>query len=179
MLATSATLAGLPISDRLDDVLAGQEERARYLHPRVGADILSRLPDDDYITHPYSRILAVADRYERLTAASPHGYGLTPDQAVIQLLRDVPSLLDETFTRLLVRALGVFPIGCLVRMSDHSVGVVCAPGVRPMMPRVRIVYDASGLEVSPAREIDTQDADVTIVEIIAPENLAVTVSDHL
>ncbi|MGB4592605.1 MAG: HD domain-containing phosphohydrolase [Coriobacteriia bacterium] len=182
-----------------------QAERGRVLHPRVGAEILSRLPEQDrtpmlvayehhmgadtesgypereagYFAHPYSRMVGIADRYDRLTGTRPDGYGLTPDQAIQQLLKDTPDLLDETLTKMFIKALGVFPIGCLVRLTDHSVGVVCAPGPEPMHPRVRLIYDAGGMELDPPLEMDTSGSEVTIVEIVAPENLALTVSDHL
>lgn len=181
-----------------------QAEQARYLHPKVGADILSRLPEQDrtpmlvayehhmapggagyperedgYVTHPYSRMVAIADRYDRLTTARPDGFALTPDQAVIQLLRDTAQLLDQTLTRLFVKSLGVFPVGCVVRLSGQSVGVVCARGDDALHPRVRLMYDADGLALEPPREMDTAQADVSIVEIVDPESLAVTVSDHL
>jgi len=181
-----------------------QADQMRYLHPRVGADILSRLPEQDrtpmlvayehhmaadgsgfpereegYVTHPYSRMVAIADRYDRLTTAEPHGSGMTPDQAVIQLLRDTLGLLDQTLTRLFVKALGVFPVGCVVRLTDHSVGVVCAPGGSPLTPRVRLMYDSDGLTGCSGREVETSDPGLSIVEIVSPDDLAVTVSDHL
>lgn len=187
-----------------DETDPAQAEQVRYLHPRVGADILSRLPEQDrtpmlvayehhmaadgggfpereagYITHPYSRMVAIADRYDRLTTAAPDGSEMTPDQAVIQLLRDTMGLLDQTLTRLFVKALGVFPVGCVVRLTDHSVGVVCAPGEDPLAPRVRLMYDREGFEGEAGREIETSDPALSIVEIVSPEDLAVTVSDHL
>ncbi|MEN6430439.1 MAG: hypothetical protein ABFC80_06310 [Coriobacteriales bacterium] len=41
------------------------------------------------------------------------------------------------------------------------------------------MYDADGLALEPPREMDTAQADVSIVEIVDPESLAVTVSDRL
>ncbi len=181
-----------------------QADEARYLHPKIGADILSRLPEQDrtpmlvayehhmaadgsgyperdegYVTHPFSRMVAIADRYDRLTTTQPEGSGMTPDKAVIQLLRDTSTLLDQTLTRLFVKALGVFPVGCVVRLTDHSVGVVCARGTDPLHPRVRLMFDTDGTKLEPERELDTAEASIGIVEIVNPENLAVTVSDHL
>jgi putative nucleotidyltransferase with HDIG domain len=159
-----------------------QADKVRFLHPRVGADILSRLPEQDrtpmlvayehhmaadgtgfpereadYVTHPYSRMVAIADRYDRLTTAEP----------------------DQTLTRLFVKALGVFPVGCVVRLTDHSVGVVCAPGENPLSPRVRLMYDSDGMEDTSGREVETSEPALSVVEIVSPDKLAVTVSDHL
>ena len=77
-----------------------QAERIRALHPRIGAEILSSHARDgpvgdarglssttssptatgwpemepDYIAHPYSRMVGIADRYDRLTT-DPSGRG--------------------------------------------------------------------------------------------------------
>jgi len=181
-----------------------QADRIRLLHPRVGAEILSRMPEIDraamlvayehhfrpdgsgwpemepgYIAHPYSRMVGIADRYDRLTTDPPNGEGLTPDRAVVQLLRETAGSLDQTFTRVFVREMGAFPVGCLVRLSDHSVGVVCAPGDDPLQPRVRLVYGTDGLALDTKTETDLAGSELSIVEVVPPADLAETVSDHL
>lgn len=181
-----------------------QTVRIRLLHPRVGAEILSRMPEIDrsamlvayehhfrpdgagwpemepgYIAHPYSRMVGIADRYDRLTTDPPNGEGLTPDRAVVQLLRETAGSLDQTFTRVFVREMGAFPVGCLVRLSDQSVGVVCAPGEDPLQPRVRLVYGTDGLALETKTETDLAGSDLSIVEVVPPADLAETVSDHL
>jgi HD-GYP domain-containing protein (c-di-GMP phosphodiesterase class II) len=181
-----------------------QEDRVRLLHPRVGAEILARMPEVDqaamlvafehhyrpdgggwpemdpgYVAHPYSRSVSIADRYDRLTTAPPEDDGLTPDRAVVQLLRETAGSLDQTFTRVFVREMGAFPVGCLVRLSDQSVGVVCAPGEDPLQPRVRLVYGPDGLALEAKTETDLAGSDLSIVEVVPPANLSETVSDHL
>jgi HD-GYP domain-containing protein (c-di-GMP phosphodiesterase class II) len=187
--------------DRTDPA---QLERARGLHPRGGAEILARMPDvnqaamlvayehhmrpegtgwpetePDYVAHPYSRMVAIADRYDRLTTDGPDGFGLTPDRAIVQLLRDTKDALDRTFTRVFVREMGAFPVGCLVRLSDLSVGVVSAPGDEPLQPRVRLVYGPDGLALDEPLDTDLAGSDLSIVEVVQPADLAETVSDHL
>ncbi len=181
-----------------------QHERIKLLHPRVGAEILARVPDIDraamlvayehhhrpdgtgwpemepgYVAHPYSRMVSIADRYDRLTTDAPGGEGLTPDRAVVQLLRETPGALDPIFTRVFVREMGAFPVGCLVRLSDQSVGVVSAPGLDPLKPRVRLVYGADGIAIEAKPDTDLADSDLSIVEVVPPADLSETVSDHL
>jgi HD-GYP domain-containing protein (c-di-GMP phosphodiesterase class II) len=178
-------------------------ETVRLYHPKAGGDILARLPGDDrapmlvafehhmgidgsgwperepgYFPHPYSRMVAIADRYESLTK-SPSGPGLTPDRAVAQLLHDATTWLDPIFTRLFVQALGVFPVGCWVRLSDHSVGVVAGKGNDPLNPKVRMVYDERGLEFEEPFELDIASDGREIVEVVDETQLAVAASDHL
>ncbi|MDO8880372.1 MAG: HD domain-containing protein [Coriobacteriia bacterium] len=181
-----------------------ERERARVLHPRIGAEILARIPnvdqaamlvahehhmkpggggwpeaEPDYVAHPYSRMVAIADRYDRLITDGPNGFGLTPDRAIVQLLRETNDALDRTFTRVFVREMGAFPVGCLVRLSDLSVGVVSAPGEDPLQPRVRLVYGADGLTLEEHRDTDLAGSDLSIMEVVQPADLAETVSDHL
>ncbi|MDI6900558.1 MAG: HD domain-containing protein [Anaerosomatales bacterium] len=183
---------------------AQQAEAATYLHPKIGAEVLSRLPEQDrtpmlvayehhmahdgsgypereegYVTHPYSRIVAIADRYDRLTSPEPDGRGLTPDLAVMQLLRDTLTRLDQTLTRLFVKQLGVFPVGCIVRLSDQTVGVVSAGRDDSLRPRVRVVYDADGLALETPRDVELAEQGLEIVETVDPTSLAMRVSDHL
>lgn len=185
-----------------DDLM--QLEAMRTMHPKVGADILQRAALDnpapmlvayehhmhvdgggyperaaDYIAHPYSRMIAVADRYENLTNAAPGREGLTPDRAIVQVLRETGSVLDPFFARLFASAMGVFPVGSLVRLSDQSVAVVSRPGEDPLTPVVRLAYDAQGIEPSEPTELDLAHCALTILEVVPPESLNVEVSDKL
>jgi HD-GYP domain-containing protein (c-di-GMP phosphodiesterase class II) len=177
----------------------------RELHPRFGAEILQRVALEDpspmlvayehhmhndgggwperpdgYHSHPFSRMVAIADRYENLTnPASPGSRALTPDKAIIQVLREGGTILDPFFVRLFASALGAFPVGCLVRLSDHSVGVVCRTCDDPLSPVVRISYDSGGLEITDPAELDLGTCEMHIVEVIHPTALQVDVADKL
>lgn len=181
-----------------------QAEPMRALHPKVGAEILQRVAlddpgpmlvayehhmssdgggwperDDGYIAHPYSRMVAIANRYENLVTGEAGAEPLTPDRAIVQVLREAGTVLDPFFARLLANALGVFPVGCLVRLSDHRVGVVAKPGEDPIAPVVRIAYDERGEELEAPEEIDLALGEIRIVEVIEPDALRVDVSEKL
>jgi HD-GYP domain-containing protein (c-di-GMP phosphodiesterase class II) len=181
-----------------------QVEAMRAMHPGVGAEILQRLaledpapmlvayehhmyangtgfPDReaDYVPHPYSRMVTIANRYDNLTVGDERVDALTPDKAIVQVLREAGSLLDPFFARLFASALGVFPIGSMVRLSDQSVGVVCGHGDDPLAPSVRLAYDADGHELDSPQELDLSLGEVRIVEVIEADSLNVKVSDKL
>lgn len=181
-----------------------QADSMRTLHPRIGAEILQRVAMEDpspmlvayehhmhvdgggfpertsdYIAHPYSRMVAIADRYENLTNAAPGRDALTPDRAIVQVLRESGSVLDPFFARLFASAMGVFPVGCLVRLSDQSVGVVARPGVDALAPVVRLAYDPRGAEIAEPTDVDLATSELTIIEVIEPESLNVEVVDKL
>jgi HD-GYP domain-containing protein (c-di-GMP phosphodiesterase class II) len=133
----------------------------------------------DYVAHPYSRMVTVANRYDKLTKQGLTGDAFKPDRAVMQLLDETGTVLDPFFTRLFVRSLGVFPIGCVVRLSDHAVGVVCARGEDPLLPTVRVVYDEAGLELEVPLDVDLAMDSRDIVEVVDPDSLSMSASDHL
>lgn len=174
------------------------------MHPKVGADILAGLTVEDpspmlvayehhmnvdgtgfperpadYVGHPFSRMVAIANRYANLTAPAGGTEAVTPDRAVMRILEESGTVLDPLFTRLFAKAMGVFPIGSLVRLTDHSVGVVCRPGNDHFSPVVRISYDESGLQLEEPIEIDLESDERSIVEVVDPASLNVAVSEHL
>ncbi len=187
-----------------DPAEPGQAAPMHEMHPKVGADILQRValedpapmlvafehhmgvdgsgwPErpNDYVAHPFSRMVSVANRFHNLTDPGNGTAALTPDRAVVQLMRESNGPLDPVLTRLFVGALGVFPVGCLVRLSDQTVGVVSRPGASPLEPTVRVTHDARGLELADSLEVDLDGDGPRIVEVIEPETLDLIVSDKL
>lgn len=174
------------------------------MHPKVGADILSALPDEDpapmlvayehhmhvdgggyperapdYVSHPFSRMVAIANRYANLTNPTDASEPRTPDRAIVQLLREAGSVVDPLFARLFAKAMGVFPVGCLVRLTDQTVGIVSRSGADSLTPIVRVVYDAGGLEIEDPDEVALADSELAIIEVVDPASLAVAIADHL
>jgi HD-GYP domain-containing protein (c-di-GMP phosphodiesterase class II) len=167
------------------------DEHAEMRHPAAGALMLGALPDEgltamlaayehhigadgsgepndapDYRPHAFSRVVRVADRYDELVRPV-EGRPMRPDQAVLQLLREAAAgSLDPAVTRLFVQTMGVLPVGSVVRFSDHTVGVVSAPGDCQLQPRVVIVLDTDGLELRPPQECDVGEDERMIVQVL-------------
>ena len=181
-----------------------QAEAGRTLHPRVGAEILQRLALDDpspmlvayehhmtpngggfpehpadYVAHPYSRMVAVANRFENLTHPADDTEPMTPDRAIVEVLREAGKTLDPFFARAFAGALGVFPIGSVVRLSDQTVGVVIRSGDDLLAPVVRLLFDARGFELSERQEVDLAAGSTRIVEVVPAEALNIEVSETL
>jgi putative nucleotidyltransferase with HDIG domain len=181
-----------------------QAETMRLKHPSVGAEILQRVAPADpapllvafehhmgadgggwperpqgYVPHPFSRMVAIANRYDNLVSPGDGARPMTPDRAVVKVLEEGSASLDPLFTRLFASAIGAFPVGCLVRLSDHSVGVVSDPGTDPLAPTVRLAYDADGVELEDRPDVDLSTTDVRIVEVVDPASLDVAVADKL
>lgn len=102
----------------------------------------SGFPAIDHEMHLVSRIVAVADAYDALTACPPP---LAPPDALSRMLgrKDLDPLLLKVF----VNALGVYPVGSLVELTTGETAIVDGPPSAPEAldrPRVRVVKRGQG-----------------------------------
>lgn len=173
-------------------------------HPVVGAQILERVAPSDpapmlvayehhmyageagypqreqgYVTNPFSRMVMIADRFDTLLSTVHDGARLTPHQAVVVILREARVLLDPFLVRVFAGALTVFPVGTVVRLTDHSVGVVSGLGPDEVSPVVRIAFNPQGVAIDDFSEVQTAEGELKVVEAIPAELLGVQVSELL
>jgi HD-GYP domain-containing protein (c-di-GMP phosphodiesterase class II) len=96
-------------------------------------------------------VRALLDRLAPRDASNP----LSPLEA-IEALAQVPNV-DPTILRLLVRVLGVFPVGTVIELETGEWAVVVGPSASADAfdrPRVRLVTDRAGRVITNAPEYD-------------------------
>lgn len=100
------------------------------------------------IRHPITSLLQICDAFEALTAARPYKPPLSPHMAFSIMLNDRggfhPSLLAS-----FISAVGLYPAGNVVILSDGSRGIVSTVGLQIDRPRVQITHDPRGQEIPP------------------------------
>ncbi len=97
---------------------------AYQMHERCNGTGYPRGKTKDQI-HPLARIAAVADAFTALVTARPHRPGMLPYSAVEKLLKDTSQgLFDSQVVRALLQAVGLFPVGSFVSLSNGCVGRV-------------------------------------------------------
>ncbi len=103
-----------------------------------------------------AKILSIARRYNDLLTPEPGLAPPLPDYAVATIAQDLTDPGDRTVLRLLVAALGLFPLGTVVQLSTGEVAEVAASGGRavPDRPRVRLIMDVHGGVYNTPVEID-------------------------
>ena len=96
--------------------------------------------------HPYAKIVTVADIYESLSSHRPHRKAMLPYKALETLAKMAKlELVDPLPMRGLLRFLGLYPVGSLVRLSDQSVAKVIQPNPADWTrPRIAVLIDSSG-----------------------------------
>lgn len=100
-----------------------------------------------------ARIMAVADCYSAMIRARPYRKALCGKDALreLYLMKDK---LSSQLTQLLVRDLGVFPAGSLVRLANGEVGVVVRYANGKPQPEVCAFINQSGMPTSEPQKRD-------------------------
>jgi len=126
-------------------------------------------PPPDWAVHsPVASLLQVCDVFEALTAARPYKSPMPPRRAFEIILKDSTSYHPACLTAL-VRAIGLYPPGSEISLTDGSRGYVVAKGPDWEQPIVRVVR-------TPCGEMLNKD-DQYVVELHEDEEL--DVSDFL
>jgi putative nucleotidyltransferase with HDIG domain len=76
--------------------------------------------------HPYSRIAAVADSFDAMTADRIYRKGCSARQAVLELYSMADKALDQQAVHALIKLVGVFPVGTRVILDSGERGTVIA-----------------------------------------------------
>jgi len=120
----------------------------------------------DAISMP-TRIVTIANVYDNLCNHIDTRQSLTPHEALSTMYAHRRTQFDSVVMATLVRSLGVYPPGTLVRLSNEAIGLVMNVNVgKPLRPRV-LVYDA---------EIPKEDA---IILDLAEESKELSISGSI
>lgn len=119
-----------------------------------------------------ARILAMTNRYDRLcTPESPEVPPLMPSEALALMLRHEAARHDAQLLTTLIKLLGVYPPGTVVRLSDRSLALVVSPGTDIHRPRVLLYTPDAGEADAPLLDLARQ-PDLKVAEAIRPASLA-------
>jgi HD-GYP domain-containing protein (c-di-GMP phosphodiesterase class II) len=107
----------------------------------------------------FARIAAIVDCYDAITSRRPYSNPLSPSAAVKKLYawRDVDfqAELVEEF----IQAIGIYPAGTLVELSNGEVGVVLSEyRTRRLRPRLLMVLDREKRPLAEPRPLDLRAA---------------------
>jgi HD-GYP domain-containing protein (c-di-GMP phosphodiesterase class II) len=120
---------------------------------------------------PIARIVGLANRYDRLCAPeSPERTALLPAEAIAYLFRKEANKFDPRLINLMVKLLGVYPPGTIVRLNDDALGLVVAPGRESLRPVVLVYAPEFNKDEAPTIDL-ASNTDIKIEEAIRPNTL--------
>ncbi len=128
-----------------------------------------------------AKIIAVARAFDRLTSPGKKNPALLPDEALRVILKEAGRRYDEAVVRLLVNAVGMYPIGSVVALSNGKTAIVVGISKNgdPALPRVKVIRDKNGKQVDGASvDLATVDS-VRVVGCADAEEEAVNIPAFL
>ncbi len=129
----------------------------------------------------FSRIVAIADVFTALISTRSYRESLLPYQAMVSLLAMCgKGLLDGDQVKYLLRAMSIFPLGSLVRLSNGRIGKVVAPNSAEFTkPLVSVLTTEMGapLQESDIFQIDLAQSDEKIIEALPGQAIRHSILD--
>ena len=116
-----------------------------------------------------TRISSVCDVYDAITSNRPYKSGWDPAES-LRRMATWQGHFDVAVMKSLVRVLGIFPLGSLVRLASDHLAVVIAGGKHPLAPpKVRVFYSAKSKAQVFRRDVDLALGKDSIVGIESPK----------
>lgn len=125
-----------------------------------------------------ARIVAIANRYDNLCNPLDAKAALMPAEAVAQMFKHEGGAHDPEILGAFVKALGVYPPGTFVALSDGSYGLVIESSSRDLLRPLLMLYDAS-VPRNEALLLDMRAADEKIASTVSPRDLPREVVEYL
>lgn len=134
-------------------------------HERLdGSGYPHRLRGDDI--QPLTRLLAIVDIYTAMLRPRTYRDAIPARMALRNIFLERGKQVDEALTTLLIKELGVYPPGTLVRLANDEIGVVVRRGDDAAHPQVSRLMTAEGYRASVAVVRDTRAPEFQIVDSV-------------
>jgi HD-GYP domain-containing protein (c-di-GMP phosphodiesterase class II) len=122
----------------------------------------------DQIT-PWARIIAIADTYSALTKTRAYRPAMQGPNAMMTLFKSRGSLVDEGLTQEVIRTLGLWTPGVLVKLANGETAVVIRRTANLKAPEVRSIADPEG-KLYPIYQIRDASEPETLIQDVLPRS---------
>lgn len=121
-----------------------------------------------------AKLLALADRYCARVAPRAYRKAMLPNAALRDILMEGKRTVDTRLVTLLVRELGIYPIGSFVRLLNGEIGMVTRKGLNAATPYVHALVGPRGAPLDTPSRRDTKSDLHAIREVLSQEQAGVT-----
>lgn len=125
-----------------------------------------------------ARLVAIANRYDNLCNPFDLKLAKTPAEAVSHLFRNEAARFQPEVLQTFVKALGVYPPGSFVQLSNGAVGLVVEINSADILRPTLLLHDPD-VPRSEALLLDLREADLKIAAALSPAKLPVEVVEYL
>ena len=129
--------------------------------------------------HPLARIVALVNHYDNLCNPLDLARALTPHEALSLMFAQRRARFDAKALQLMIRCLGVYPPGSIVKLSNDALALVQSVNPqKPLRPWVMIYDPEVPKEEAIMLDLE-QEPEINISKAIRPVQLPSTVYDYL
>ncbi|MDP3636237.1 MAG: DUF3391 domain-containing protein [Azonexus sp.] len=125
-----------------------------------------------------ARIVAIANRYDNLCNPFDLKVAKTPAEAVSHMFRREAGFYDPELLQIFVKALGVYPPGSFVALSDGSIGLVIETNSNDLLHPLIMLHDPT-VPRNEALLLDLSEAEAKIEGALSPAKLPIEVVEYL
>ncbi|QUM89712.1 HD-GYP domain-containing protein [Moritella sp. 36] len=127
---------------------------------------------------PFTQLVSVVNKYDTLCHPNDITKARVPSNALSWLYKNSANKYNQSDLKLLVKVLGIYPPGSVVRLSNDQIGLVLSVNSdRLLYPNI-LIYDA---EVPRAESpiIDLEERELSITGVIKPDKLPEHIYEYL
>lgn len=126
-----------------------------------------------------ARLVGLVNYYDNLCHNPDPGKSLIPSEALAYLYKSKQKEFGSEYIQVLIRLLGVYPPGTIVKLSNDMIGLVISVNSEHLLYPSIIIYDPN-IPRSDAVIFDMGDTkDISIVSSIKPSELAPEIHEYL
>ncbi|MCL1893199.1 MAG: HD-GYP domain-containing protein [Holophagaceae bacterium] len=105
------------------------------------------------------QMASIVDVYDAITSIRVYHSALEPSDALKRIFEWAGRHFDEVLVHSFIKAIGIYPVGSLIRLTSGRLAVVLRQGEENLLqPFVRIVYNAAGGHRLPPHDLNLADA---------------------
>lgn len=120
----------------------------------------------DQIT-PWARILGITDTYSALTKTRAYRPAVQGPHAMMAMFKSRGILVDETLMQEVIRTLGLWPPGLLVKLASGETAVVIRRTANLKAPEIRVIADQDGKLLQIYQFRDASEPEFLIQEVLS------------
>ncbi|MDQ5915844.1 MAG: hypothetical protein QG584_1736, partial [Pseudomonadota bacterium] len=201
--AISMNIGMYEVQEKIDAIGGPLNDKLKAMirtHPTLGAERLIKLgiTDQKWITYVRqhhenadgsgypaglsgdaiemgAKIIRVADKYCAMISGRSYHGPQKPNVALRDLYIKEGQMIDVIVAATMIRLVGIYPIGTLVRLKTNEIGVVTGPGEGPDTPAVHAVIARSGLALEVASHRKTHLPDFAIEDVLTIDRISIPI----
>lgn len=145
-------------------------------HEKASGDGYPNARSEKEIEH-CAMVTALADVYDALTTDRSYRKAMNPKDALVLMTEQMGSSFDHRLLKIFISAIGYFPVGSIVKLSNGRVAVIVRNHpCSPLRPTVEFIEDSAGNPISSDHAVDLiNEKDVFVTQFVV-ERSAVDVA---